>query len=408
MKVCLVNTLYYPTIVGGAERSVQFLAEALVGAGNEVVVISLSPRHGVESTSHNGVVVYKVGHWSVPWPFRQGGLPWFLKPYYFALDSFYNPFICRDVGKIIAREQPDVVHSNNIFGFSPQIWKSVQKLDIPLVHTLRDYSLLCTRSTMWKSDNNCQNLCLPCRIHAIRRRMLSRNVSGLVGISNFILNQHLNYQFFEMVETKEIIYNQSATTDSIPYFSTGSKGDSIDFGYLGRIEKEKGVEILLDSFSAVASQYECKLFIGGDGDAIYKNTLRERYPSPTIQFLGFIDPHTLFSKIDVLIVPSLWNEPLGRVVLEAYQYGIPVIGSSTGGLLEIIEEGETGFLFDPKTSDSLTEKLYLACNNRQQLRDMRPSILKLAKKFTPEFIVGQYLQLYQDVICQYHVQHRNR
>ena len=77
---------------------------------------------------------------------------------------------------------------------------------------------------------------------------------------------------------------------------------------------------------------------------VYK---RQAYNNSKIEYKGFIKPEEFYPQIDVLIVPSIWNEPLGRVVFEAYSYGIPVIASKRGGITEIVKEGETGYLFEP-------------------------------------------------------------
>jgi glycosyltransferase involved in cell wall biosynthesis len=106
--------------------------------------------------------------------------------------------------------------------------------------------------------------------------------------------------------------------------------------------------------------------------------------------------------IDMLIVPSLLNESLGRVVLEAYSCGIPVIGSNRGGIPEIVVEGETGFLFDPDIPDSLTELLRFACSNPHRIHAMKPACLEMAKRFAPEVIANHYLGVYEQVLSQYH------
>ena len=59
-----------------------------------------------------------------------------------------------------------------------------------------------------------------------------------------------------------------------------------------------------------------------------------------VSFLGFVTPKAFFEQIDVLVTPSLWAEPLGRTVLEAYRVGVPVLGSATGGIAELIDDPE--------------------------------------------------------------------
>jgi glycosyltransferase involved in cell wall biosynthesis len=72
--------------------------------------------------------------------------------------DIYNPLMAWEVKKIIDREQPDLVHTHNLQGFSVAAWKVVKKRGLPLVHTMHDYYLLCPRNTMFGGGRNCTEL----------------------------------------------------------------------------------------------------------------------------------------------------------------------------------------------------------------------------------------------------------
>jgi glycosyltransferase involved in cell wall biosynthesis len=114
--------------------------------------------------------------------------------------------------------------------------------------------------------------------------------------------------------------------------------------------------------------------------------------------LGYTKPEDFFRRIDVLVVPSLWHEPFGRVVIEAYAHGVPVIASNRGGLPELVEQAQTGFLFNPNRPDDLTVKLQRCIDKPRIIDDMRPACLRMAKGFLPDVIVEQYLKVYSDVM----------
>src|SRR3712207_547939 len=101
------------------------------------------------------------------------------------------------------------------------------------------------------------------------------------------------------------------------------------------------------------------LAIGAKGIPSYERYLHAKYRRPTIRFSGYVTPEAFLPEIDVLIVPSLWHEPFGRTVIEAFAHGVPVIGSKRGGITSLIEEGSTGFLFDPGYPEELTAKMQL-------------------------------------------------
>jgi glycosyltransferase involved in cell wall biosynthesis len=84
----------------------------------------------------------------------------------------------------------------------------------------------------------------------------------------------------------------------------------------------------------------------------YARDLQRRHPEA--HWLGWVDTAEFFSRMDVLVVPSLWPEPFGRVVTEAASAGVPVLVSRRGGLLEAagVGEGDVG-VFEPTLEDLL-------------------------------------------------------
>jgi glycosyltransferase involved in cell wall biosynthesis len=126
------------------------------------------------------------------------------------------------------------------------------------------------------------------------------------------------------------------------------------------------------------------------------NELRARHKSPDVAFLGYVAADSFFEGIDALVVPSVWHEPSGRVISEAYAYGVPVIGSRRGGIPELIEEGRTGFLFDPDRPDDLVQKMRTFTADRALAESMRGSCLEKAASLNPKNITAEYLKMYAD------------
>ena len=113
----MFNALYYPYRVGGAEISVQLLAEELVRQGNKVCVVTLGESKTREERLINGVDVIILPLRNVYWPYSEKKNSPYKKVFWHLLDV-YNIFMYNQVRKEIRRYAPDIVHTNNLSGFS--------------------------------------------------------------------------------------------------------------------------------------------------------------------------------------------------------------------------------------------------------------------------------------------------
>ena len=391
MKILLINTFYYPNLKGGAEISIQILAETLVKNGIDVVVVTTSPKEFSGVKFLNDVKVYYIGIKNLYWPFnhRKNEM---VRILWHTIDSF-NPFMKTELGKIIQKEKPNIVHTNNLSGFSVSVWQIIKKFRLPLVHTIRDYYLLCHLSTMYRNGNNCKFQCLRCRIYSKSKKYMSNFPDSVIGISQYVLDHHLKFGLFKKVKKKYVIHN--SYKDNKIEFSNCNNG-KLRIGYLGRIEKAKGIEYLLESLIGI-KEIDIELHIGGKGDQSYLDYLKNKYSNKAI-YHGYIEQSKLFGYIDLLIVPSLWNEPFGRTIIEAMNYGIPCIGSNKGGIPELIDDGKNGFLFDPDEENSLADMIKKIAVNRRIVKEMKHACSEKASLFSPENICDKHIALYKSIL----------
>ncbi|WP_148675039.1 glycosyltransferase, partial [Klebsiella pneumoniae] len=138
MRIMILNSLYYPYRVGGAEISVQLLAEQLVKLENEVKVITLHDKKEIKTDFVNGVEVTYLPLKNIYWGFPNTTTSKFKKAIWHFIDC-YNFEMKKMVSVQIAQFKPDIVHTNNICGFSVSAWDAVKKAKVKLVHTSRDY-----------------------------------------------------------------------------------------------------------------------------------------------------------------------------------------------------------------------------------------------------------------------------
>lgn len=149
--------------------------------------------------------------------------------------------------------------------------------------------------------------------------------------------------------------------------------DGLTFGYLGQINSEKGVHLFVDSAVKLLNENnELLFYIAGDLNYSkeYAEKLVEKvkynHLEDRIVFLGNIDDiRTFFKNIDVLVTPTLTEEPLGNVIVEAKKYATPSIIFNSGGMPELIAHGTNGFVCESSTSSGIIKAIEYYIQNEQ-------------------------------------------
>ncbi|HEX9444992.1 MAG TPA: glycosyltransferase family 4 protein [Candidatus Binatia bacterium] len=397
MKILIVNSLYPPHVRGGAERHVQNLAESLAGRDIEVVVASTVEEGSARVDIVNAVKVVYLSIANLYWPFDRVVRSPGRRKLWHLVDA-YNPAMKAELARLIGRERPSLLHTGNLQGISVAAWHAARAARLPVVHTLQDYYLTCGRCSRYRDGQNCARTCWDCLPFLMARRRASACVAGVVGVSRFILDHHRGLGLFANARFSAVVPH-----DSLPVPDSDAaepRAATLTFGYLGRLVPEKGIDLLLDTFAA-EKEGGWRLLIAGEGDAEYAGQLSRRVrpeSRDSIRFLGWVDPGEFFSGIDVLIVPSRWQEPLPRVVLEAYSYGVPVIASRRGGIPEQVGDGRTGFLFDPDDPSALGEIVERVLKDRSLAGGLGQNALRHARENTSERMVHAYLDVYRAVL----------
>lgn len=397
MKILLVNSLYPPHVRGGAERAVQNLAESLAGSGIEVVVASTVEEGAAGVGTVNAVKVVYLSIANLYWPFDLVVRPPGRRKLWHLVDA-YNPAMKAGLARLIHSERPDVIHTSNLQGISVAAWHAGRAAGLPIVHTLQDYYLTCGRCSRYRDGRNCARTCWDCLPFLIARRRASAAVDGIVGVSRFILDHHRGLGLFANARFGRVVPHDSFPVPGAPRAGRGAA--PLTFGYLGRLVPEKGIEPLLDTFAA-RKDGGWRLWIAGEGDAEYHEKLTRRVPPESrdsIRFLGWVDPGKFFPEVDVLIVPSRWQEPSPLVVMEAYSHGVPVVASRRGGIPEQVEDGRTGFLFDPDSPGALGRVVERLLADRSLAGRLGQNALGYARENTSGRMLNEYLDAYRAVL----------
>jgi glycosyltransferase involved in cell wall biosynthesis len=215
------------------------------------------------------------------------------------------------------------------------------------------------------------------------RKKLSGITDLFISPSFFLKSKMIEAGFPE--NQLEVLHNFLPKEHSLPT----EKEDY--YCYAGRISGEKGVETLLEA--AKQMTYPLKIIGGGPLLDVY----RKKYTHRQIEFLGHLKPDKLYpivQKARFLVIPSVCYENNPYSVIESLCMGTPALGSRIGGIPELIEEGENGFLFEAGNVAELRDKIEVCFRYFTNAYDFRKIAGKAQNKFGSESFYNKLLKIY--------------
>lgn len=289
------------------------------------------------------------------------------------LNSFYN----RESYKIITEEiedfKPDIVHVHNIFyNASPSVLMAAKKAKIPVVMTLHNFRLLCPGAYFLRDGKaciKCKDIVFPYHgvVHKCfkdsRTKSLvlalflglnktmntwNKNIDKFIALTPFIKTLLLSSSLG--LHEDSIVVKANSTDDFLDNSNPHRKG----FLFVGRLSKEKGVDILVDAFNLMP-QYDLEIIGSGEMAEMLKSKAKQN-----IVFHGNKDRSFIKSKLAktrALVFPSIWYEGLPNTIIEAFSSGTPVLASNMDNINQIISDGYNGETFVVDNANSIIEKV---------------------------------------------------
>jgi glycosyltransferase involved in cell wall biosynthesis len=170
--------------------------------------------------------------------------------------------------------------------------------------------------------------------------------------------------------------------------------------YVGRLSEEKGIRFAIEALPACPS--EVHLVIAGEGDLrpMLEQQVLEAGLSERVHFIGYTsNPHEVFSAADAVVVPSLWDEAFGRVVVEAMASGAVVIASAVGGMQEIFSDGDEGFYVPRADAPAIGQCICRLLQDSALRQKLSAAGRRLAEnKYATQRVAEEYSQLYASLI----------
>ena len=368
MKIAILIAGFPPKSIGGAEIATLNIATGLAQRGHEVHVITIGDK---ELKGYNEGDFYT--HYIQPGVASEASL-WGAISY--AVKAFAQ----------IRRINPDIVHAQRFYreGLAAFLAKVLLK---------KRYCIWCRGADVY----------LPWRFKGIASKLFLKRANAVIALTQNMkekIHEICNRDAFVIpngidLRRFESLYHQDTHT-------LAANGERTIL-FVGRLHPVKGVAYLIEAMPVIIRKNpKVKLLLVGDGEE------RQRLES-LVAKLGLTEYTTFIGEIsnekvpqyiaasDVFVLPSL-SEGLPVVTLEVIACGLPIVATNVGGIPEIVQDGENGFLVEPENSKAIAEKVLMLLGNDELRKQISQNNLEKSKNYSWEAVVDKLEDVYLGVL----------
>jgi len=381
VKILQVHNAYRQA--GGEDRVAAAERELLEAHGHEVRFF------GADNDEIRGLWSHLVAAWRAP----------------------YDPGIRHRLAALLETWRPDVVHVHNFFPLlTPAVFDACRDRGVPSVMTLHNFRLVCPGALLQRKGAICEACLGKTPWRAVLHRCYRNSLPGTLAVARMLAYHRQRHTWDQQVDRfivmtvfardKLVASGWNAGKISVkPHFSTkpvgaGAVGARAGALFAGRLSPGKGVLTLLKAWSKINDP----LALAGEGPL---RGAVEKCGNPRIRLLGWLSPEEMSVQLwqaACLVIPSECYETFGMVVIEAYAHGLPVIASRLGALAELIEDGETGLLFEAGNALDLASKVQWLLERPEEVKRIGDNARRaFAEKYTPECNYPLLLDIYREV-----------
>lgn len=415
MKILFVSEYFPPLVHGGAEISSRNLAAKLIK--DKISVTIAIPK--VWEWGSRETLEIKIK--SFPFPVKVKSIHQILPNW-----IFFNPIywlweaLC--LIKIINKEKYDLVHVQSRNSIPGAVMAGII-CHKPVIATFRDWQILCNYGVCISNHSDGRK-CNLWQYFTEDFRTYYQDKEKNINLGTFLLqlgfakyNRIVLYglQFFAtrlnaiicISDFQKSIYEKNGFSKITRIYNleefrkvkSTSTGKYLIFG--GRATSGKGLPLLLEAMKlALATDKNLRLLVIGGKNETYVNLTKKSGIEKSVEFRGWVDHvdmDKIYSEALAIVQPSVFPEPFGRMALEGLAHGIPVVVTKSGGLPEIIENGVTGYVVDPRVEDLAKGLLDVCANNTKLRRNIESSLARLKNKFESDPI-KMHINLYKSLL----------
>jgi glycosyltransferase involved in cell wall biosynthesis len=326
-----------------------------------------------------------------------------------AMHTVWSAPSAQALRSVVESFRPDVVHAHNTFPLiSPSAYWTAAAARVPVVQTLHNFRLLCPQAMFLREGRVCED-CLghvPWR-GAVRACYRGSKAQSTVLAASITL--HRAFGTYRDKVTRYIALNEFCRRKFIEgglpaqrivvkpnFVQAGALSSHAREGFLfvGRLSAEKGISVLTQASTHLPGTAIRVAGTGPEAQAVSQ--------CAGMQVLGALkvdEVRTEMHRAQALVVPSIWYETFGLVVVEAFASGLPVIASCIGVLPGLVEDGITGLLFEPGDAQDLARKMAWAAAHPDEMVQMgQRARARYEAEFTPDRNYAQLISIYRDAI----------
>lgn len=290
--------------------------------------------------------------------------------------TIFNLKTYRDIKKLIKKEKINIIHVHNTLNLiSPAVYYAAISCKIPVVQTIHNFRFLCPGATFYRDGHICEDCVkysLKCAVKygcyrnskvqtlvCVMSTILHR-FTGIYGKINYICLTEFNKD--KLLELKQIRESRVFVKPNFVECNEEFIPEELrknQFIFAGRLDKLKGIDILLEAWSQMGEKAPYLIICGtGPMETWCRNFVELN--KLNVEFRGFVPNDEVLKIIansKALILPTQWYEGFPMSIVEAFSVGTPVICSDLGNAGSIVKEGITGTKFKADSSESIINAL---------------------------------------------------
>lgn len=337
-----------------------------------------------------------------------------------AIETVWSRRAARQLSDAVRRDRPAVVHIHNTFPLlSPAIYGALDRTGAAIVQSIHNYRPVCPSANLFRDGRNCtdcvgRRFAWPAIVHACYRE--SRGGSAVVAamlaagrasrawegaVDRFIAPSRTVAGTLAgpaIPHERIIVKPNFVGGDPVPG-PTGERDDT--YLYAGRLAPEKGIRTILAAWGLPGTEAAvCRVAGSGPLDdevAAFAGEHARLVP------LGTLDRSALFDELRrarALIFASIWREPFGLTIIEAFASGTPVIAARFGAPADLVDDGVTGLFFRPGDAGDLAERIRWASGHPLKMAEMgRHARDEYERRYTAEANYVALVDIYRQAVA---------